>query len=222
MLNITDLIGFGSGLQDKYPVTTTFISSLPSTTNGNSYTFSAVSIGSATKTNRKIFAFATGDGNATGQVTGITFAGSAMTFVGRAELGQNENSAWVISNTSETAPTFVVSWAATKGRMALHIFVVESNDSLDIVDTLSTTNTTGTVSGGIDFKDKGAVLAVAYFRASTATVAWTNITEDTDLGIESSSRYSAAHITPTADELNKTITAIGGGAEQTLVGVSIR
>jgi hypothetical protein len=176
----------------------TFIGSVDSTADATVYTFNGTSVGSAFAGRRLVVALeARGVGmNATVPISGVTCNGDAMSPVVQAAGTGSPGTAAALFEIVEpdgTTADFVVTFAQSgQTHCAMDVYSIAGSGGA-ATDTAQSTAVPP--SDTITVPTNGCVIGVVGFGASgsSGSVAWTNLSEDSDRVPESGSNSSAAH-----------------------------
>lgn len=170
----------------------TYLQTTVSTTDTNSYTFSAQNLGAASADRRIIVAIASRKAGATTTITGVSVAGIAA-----ADIKQVTNT---VTNTgvvgiatvdvpAGTSGDIVVTFGATMARCVISVYAATGLVSSIPVDSLTTTGTDP--SGVLDIPAGGFAIGIGNAGAS-GSVTWTGLTERVDAVAESTMNYTVA------------------------------
>lgn len=193
----------------------TFLTTVTSTADTNTYTFSSVSLGTAQADRYIIVTACSRKAGATFTLSGITIGGVSATIVRQVtRTVTNSNSqAIVIANVpTGTTGDIVVTWSTTVLRCAVGVWSATNLASATAHDSATSTATAPTYN--IDVPAGGFVIAAALTAAATTTT-WTEATEKFDATLESFVTYTGASKEYETAQTDKTITATFGTATET-------
>jgi hypothetical protein len=192
----------------------TYIGQTIDTVDRSTYTFNSVNVGTAAANRRIVVGIVSRVTLGTDTLNSVTCNGNAMALV--AESTRSGNPATVVSlyeivEPSGTTANFVVTFSATTSHCSLDVFTVANSNGVK-TDTLTSTavNPTGTIT----VPTNGCAVGICGFGASagTGSVAWTNLSEDSDIQVESGTFASTAHSNSLGGDTTITATITGTGA----------
>lgn len=192
------------------PASRTFLQGASSATDASSYTFSSQSLGAA-DADRRIFVCVGSrkTGGAT-SISSVTVGGiSASIEVEEQNTGTNTCIAAVVVASVPTGTTgdVVVTFADTMLRCGISMYRVLGVDGAAPFQALNSTADPGTAN--LDIPADG--FAISVDSVVCLSVAWTNLTEDTELNIESNFRLSTASDEFASQQTDRTITTTRTG-----------
>jgi len=192
-----------------------FVTSAVTTSGGTSFTFSSQSLGAADAT-RYIIVSAGGQVAADNTISSITVQGiSGSQVVTSGDGGETRASIWIIAVPTGTTGDVVVTFSGTANNCGIAVYrMVGATSAIPTATASDNSITSNAESASLTIPTGGA--GVGYFlmesTITTRTATWTNLTEDMDQLIESSSAVnshsSAASLTPGTS----TITATASGS----------
>lgn len=206
MLHVTQLIGFGAGID--IPVVQ-YTDTQTSTTTATTYNLTC-NIGTAEPERRVAVCVwgsrATGTG---ATITSVTINGITATQVAQVAYDQYIHAIYIATvPTGTTGVTVTVVAGQSWGRMSASCFALYNLLSSTAVDTKTATSEPSTVS--LSFSPNGVAVAMAGIQVSSGGYTWTNMTEVSDQNF-SAETVSTAHTTSTTGE-TVSITASHSGS----------
>ncbi len=196
--------------------TLSFITSSTTSANNTTYTFSALSMGTAAS-DRYIVATVHGHHASSIVMTSATIGGVAATI-----LAQNYATTIIMAYLpTGTTADVVVTFSGLEGRCSVSIYSLTGRALGYIVDTETSQFTTATGSVTVVPTHTNCVIVAATTFESSSSVTWTNATEAFDALSESGTVHSSAYVnTPVSSNL--TISSTGVANIATLVAVAFR
>lgn len=222
ILGLTSMVGFASGNIVVAP-TLSYQTSASSTSNTDTYTFSATAIGTAAA-DRRVYVVAYG-GATTGspqidtctiggvlaqrivrQSSGVSACVSAGIFVAQVPTGTTADI--VVVYTAAMARSAISVWSVTGGINSLSATDSDDNSSDPATKTLTTTA-------------DGFLIAGACNDANT-TITWTNATERADAVVETALTYSGADAATTGADISPSADFASAGTNRVGVFATFR
>lgn len=193
--------------------TTRYVTTVSSTTDLTTYTFSNASIGTAASDRYVIVGFSASTGTAGITISSVTIAGITATLLSKAEYSATSASRvsgiYMAAVPTGTTATIVVTYSSTMARMALNVYRCIGLPTITPHSTASVTGASGTAyTLDVSGSSAGFVIAQAAVQASTSFT-WTGLTEDSDSVIEAAITQSAAS-TNTSASGSVPVTATSG------------
>jgi hypothetical protein len=170
-------------------ITSSYITTVTSTTDLTTYTFSAANLGTVLPGRVIIMGI---HGRSVG---GGAYSVSTVTVAGNSAVSQvsvsaaNTTSLWTISDATNATGDIVVTFSAGSARAGVSIWNMYGSASTTA--TTTATDTTDVYTGTVDIPAGGAAFGIIRDESNTTTT-WTNLTEDVDTTLETQV-YSAAH-----------------------------
>lgn len=191
-----------------------FVTSVTTSANNTTYTFSAVSIGTAAS-DRFVVATVHGHHASSIVMTSATIGGVAATI-----LAQNYATTIIMAYVpTGTTADVVVTFSGLEGRCSISIYSLTGRSLDYVVDAKTSQFTTAAGSVTIVPTHTDCVVVAASTFESSSAVAWTNATEAFDALAESGTVHSSAYVS-TAVNGNLTVTCTGSANLATIVAVA--
>ena len=186
------------------PVTISYNSFVDSTDSTTVFTFSSVSIGTASAT-RKVVIGVVGNAATSAQPTGVTIGGSAATKAAGTQASDYSGaSMWYRTVTSGTTADVVVTYSASQLRAAI--------GSWSVFDAATSPTATSVATGGsgvsISCPGNGAIIGI-YGNLDLSACTWTNLTERYDSAGMGGGHNQSGASDVFASATTRTITATG-------------
>jgi hypothetical protein len=168
------------------------------TTNASEYTFTGKAFGAAAARSLVIVGL-----SSQGTITAVTIGGVTATLAVSGGDSQHVHIYYAVVPTVSSGDV-VVTFSASTGRCAIHIFAAYNLTSTTPTDTANDTADGSDVSSTIDVSERGVLVAVAV-KENNTTCTWTGVTERYDQQGEGT--HTAGDYTATAAETGRTILA---------------
>ena len=196
-----------------------FITSAGSSTDATSYTFSSVSLGSASSGRLLIVAVGS-NGSAGASVSSLTIDGNATTLT-QGAAGASTVAFAVLQNDNLTSADIVVNHSATRSAgCGIAVYAITNPISTSVLDSdlLAGTGTATTlIVNDLTVTYSGFALA-CLSKGSTAAVTWTNATSNADVTGVSPRTFHFASVSTTASSTLYDITASWTGSTSARIG----
>lgn len=183
--------GFLSSVASAEPAEATFVTNTASASNGSSYSFSSVGIGTAAS-NRLVVVTVHWGGGSSASLTGGTIGGVTAE-VAVTRTGVQACGIMSAPVPSGTTATIAVTLSASADHCGIGVWAATDVSDQTPSDTANATGT-GDAEAEITVPTDGFVVAAA-ISDTTATVTWSGATEKFDASLASSDRYSGAQVT---------------------------
>jgi len=191
-----------------------FVTSVTTSANNTTYTFSAVNIGTAAS-DRFVVATVHGHHASSIVMTSATIGGVAATI-----LAQNYATTIIMAYVpTGTTADVVVTFSGLEGRCSISIYSLTGRSLDYVVDAKTSQFTTAAGSVTIVPTHTDCVVVAASTFESSSSVTWTNATEAFDALSESGTVHSSAYVS-TAVSSNLTVTCTGSANLATIVAVA--
>lgn len=200
------------------PAVLTYIGSTPAIENAATYTFAAHAIGTAAADRLVIVCPAANGGS--GTISSVTCGGVAMNAV-VTPIEQVNTVAGIYSLlvTTGTTADIVVTYASSRNRSAISVYTLNNLESTTAYHTATGSAADTDTAVSINYQDGGAVIGVAHVNGNR-TATWTNLTENYDSVVESTSAHTSASKATTTGATGETITVTFSGANDHVLAVA--
>ena len=206
MLQVNQLVGFGGGVSSDPDATIEYRGNFVDTASGPTYTFSSKDLGSSA-TSHKVIVGASGGGSGPGSVSSITVGGSSATVSVSVQANSEQRTElWYIDGVTATSGNIVVTFSGGSGchRCGIGVWAIYNGATGAANDTGSSTSDPATDTLNIS---AGGV-AIGYAKGGVDPAwTWTNLTEDFDAEMETSTHHSGASDAFASAQVSLSITA---------------
>lgn len=183
-----------------------FLQSASSIVNGTVYTFASQSLGAADAGRYIVVGFASRTTTGvSGVVTSLTVGGVSASILDQGSFSNQHAGMAIAAVPTGTTGDIVVTFDGEQQRAAIFMYRLVDIDSATPSDLLSSTSLNPSVA--LDVPEGGFAIGVAGFGFGDGSTAWTGLTEDADLSVESSMNGTSASDSFETEQVNLTITA---------------